>query len=208
MRATLSAALVAALSIGALAGPALAEDTGFIAGQGPDLWRASRLVGVDVFGPDDKKVGDVTDVLVDHDGRAVAVVIGIGGVLGLGRKDVALPYAALHFTDAPRPSAPAAAAGAPGAAAGLPTEPGLTANSAIPVETPAAQGEAPAAKGGPVGTTAGVPGGAVTGQAAAPVPAGQGGAAGTARSTARPDHARIDLTFDQLKAAPAFGFAQ
>lgn len=205
MRATLSAALVVALSALA-AGPALADDTGFIAGERSDLWRASRLVGVDVFGPDDKKVGDVTDVLVDHDGRVAAVVIGIGGVLGLGRKDVALPYAALHFTDAPRPNLRASASGAPNAASGMPTEPGLTADSAIPVESPAAQGEAPAAKGGPVGTTAGVPGGAVTGQAATPVPTGQG-TASVARTTARPDHARIDLTFDQLKAAPSFTVA-
>ena len=200
MRATLSAALVVALSALA-AGPALADDTGFIAGERSDLWRASRLVGVDVFGPDDKKVGDVTDVLVDHDGRVAAVVIGIGGVLGLGRKD-----AALHFTDAPRPNLRASASGAPNAASGMPTEPGLTADSAIPVESPAAQGEAPAAKGGPVGTTAGVPGGAVTGQAATPVPTGQG-TASVARTTARPDHARIDLTFDQLKAAPSFTVA-
>lgn len=200
------AALLAGLSLGAT-GLAHAADPGFIAGESPGLWRASRLAGVDVLGADGRKLGTVTDVLVDHDGRPAAVVIGVGGLLGLGRKDVALPFDALHFTDAPRP----AAAGSASATAGLPTEPGLAADSALPVETPAAQAEpagagapAPAAKGGPVGTTAGVPGGTVTGQAAAPLPAGT---PAPARTTARPDHGTVALTADELRAAPAFAFA-
>ena len=213
MRHTLPAALLAALSLAAAAaGPARAADPGFIAGESPGLWRASRLAGLDVLGPDGRKVGTVDDVLVDHDGHAAAVVIGVGGLLGLGRKDVALPFDALHFTDAPRP-----AAGGGTATAGLPTEPGLAAESALPVETPAAQAEpagagapAPAAKGGPVGTTAGVPGGTVTGQAAAPLPAGSAthaAAQAPARTTARPDHGTVALTAEELKAAPAFAYA-
>ena len=203
-------AMVASLSCG----PALAGSDAVVERQGPDLWRASRLVGVDVLGPDGRKVGDITEVLLDHDGRAAAVVIGVGGFLGIGRKDVALPYAALHLTGVPRAGVQRADIAAPGNAAGMPTEPGLTAGSAIPVETVAAQREppagampAPAAVGGPVGTTSGVPGGTVTGQASAPIPAGSHAEAATVPSTSRPDHGTIDLTADQLKAAPAFAFA-
>lgn len=206
---------VAAIMAGLSCGPALAGSDAVVERQGPDLWRASKLVGVDVFGPDGRKVGDVSEVLLDHDGRAAAVVIGVGGFLGIGRKDVALPYEALHLTGEPRAGIQQAGVAAPGDAAGMPTEPGLTAGSAIPVETAAAQREppagatpAPAAVGGPVGTTSGVPGGTVTGQASAPVPAGQvGPAAAAVPSTARPDHGTIDLTAEQLKAAPAFAFA-
>ena len=163
---------VTAMMAGLCCGPALAGSDAVIERQGPDLWRASKLVGVDVFGPDGRKVGDVSEVLLDHDGRAAAVVIGVGGFLGIGRKDVALPYGALHLTGEPRAGVQQTGAAAPGDAAGMPTEPGLTAGSAIPVETAAAQREppagattAPAALGGPVGTTSGVAGGTVTGQA-------------------------------------------
>ena len=215
---------------------ALAQSGPFLSGEGADLWRASRLVGLDVLGPDGKKVGTVSDVLMDHDGHAADVVIGVGGFLGLGQKDVALPFAQVRFTDAPRPGGAdgataaaqekgaflsanggmagsglaggaGAAKGAPNSAAGMPTEPGMAAGSAVPVETPAAQSNPPAAAvGGPVGTTAGVPGGRATGLAATPA-APPGGTAAPARSTARPDHATVDLTADQLKAAPAFTFA-
>ena len=198
----------AALALAPLLSPAaaLAQSGPFLAGQGPDLWRASRLVGVDVLGPDGKPVGTVSDVLLDHDGRAVAAVIGVGGFLGLGRKDVALPFASLHFTQEPRPGA--SAVGTPDSANGMPTEPGMAAGSAVPVETAAAQSGPPAAAlGGPVGTTTGVPGGGPTGSAATPA-APPGATAAPARSTARPDHATVDVTAEELKAAPAFTFAR
>lgn len=195
-------ALTAALALA----PVAAAAQSFIAGEGPDQWRASKLAGTDVLGPDGKKVGSVSDVLMDHDGHAAAVVIGVGGFLGIGQKDVALPFAEVHFTQDPRPGAPAV--NPSDTAAGTPTEPGLTANSAIPVETPAAQSPASGvALGGPVGTTTGVPGGQATGLASAPA-GGLSGTAAPARSTARPDHATVDLTADQLKAAPAFSFVR
>lgn len=196
--------LAAALAL--IPGMALAQSGLFLGQQGPDLWRASRLAGVDVLGPDGRKVGTVSDVLMDHDGRAADVVIGVGGFLGLGEKDVALPYGSVRFTQEPRPGA--AGVGAPDSAGGMPTEPGMAAGSAVPIETPAAQSDAPsAALGGPVGTTAGVAGGRATGMASTPA-AAPGGTATLARSTARPDHATVDLTVDQLKAAPSFSFAR
>jgi hypothetical protein len=60
-------------------------------------WRVPKLVGVGVFGPDDKQVGKIKDVLMDHDGKAQAVVIGVGGFLGMGSKDVGVPFSALHW---------------------------------------------------------------------------------------------------------------
>lgn len=199
-------ALLLAVALAAAPAAALAQGTAFLSTEGPGLWRASKLAGVDVLGPDGKKVGDVSDVLIDHDGRAVAVVIGVGGFLGLGQKDVAVPFASVHFTQDPRPGAPGVSA--PDSANGMPTEPGMPAGSAVPVETPAAQSTPPsAALGGPVGTTTGVPGGRATGLAGTPV-LPPGATASPARSTTRPDHATVDLTAEQLKAAPAFSFAR
>jgi putative membrane protein len=67
----------------------------------PEEWRASKLAGVPIYGPDNKKVGSITDVLMSKEGRAESVVVGVGGFLGIGEKDVAIPFAEVKFTDQP-----------------------------------------------------------------------------------------------------------
>ena len=69
----------------------------FVTTQATDQWRAPKLVGIGVFGPDDKQIGKIKDVLMSHDGNAETVVIGIGGFLGFGTKDVAVPFAAMQW---------------------------------------------------------------------------------------------------------------
>lgn len=66
-----------------------------------DEWRASKLAGVSIYGPDNKKVGTITDVLMNREGKAELVVIGVGGFLGIGEKDVSVPYDQVKFTDQP-----------------------------------------------------------------------------------------------------------
>jgi sporulation protein YlmC with PRC-barrel domain len=55
-------------------------------------WRGSKLVGVDVYGSDNSKIGDINEVIVDRNGQAKAIVIGVGGFLGIGEKNVAIPW--------------------------------------------------------------------------------------------------------------------
>ena len=43
--------------------------------QKPDQWLASNFKGTDVLGPDDKKIGDVTDILFDKNGKIEAYVV-------------------------------------------------------------------------------------------------------------------------------------
>lgn len=62
----------------------------FVSSQKPDQWLASRFKGTDVVGSDDKKIGDVSDVLFDKTGKIEAFVVSVGGFLGMGAKDVAL----------------------------------------------------------------------------------------------------------------------
>ena len=47
----------------------------------------------------DNKVGEITDVLLDKDGKVGAFIVWIGGFLGIGEKDVAVPFEAVHATD-------------------------------------------------------------------------------------------------------------
>jgi sporulation protein YlmC with PRC-barrel domain len=52
-----------------------------------------------VYDPGDNKIGEVMDVLVNHDGKIDAFIVGVGGFLGAGEKDVAVPFDAIHFTN-------------------------------------------------------------------------------------------------------------
>ena len=65
--------------------------------QALDQWRAAKLVGVGVYDSDQKKVGSIRDILMDHDGNAQTIVIGIGGFLGIGTKDVAVPFKSVQW---------------------------------------------------------------------------------------------------------------
>jgi sporulation protein YlmC with PRC-barrel domain len=58
--------------------------------QGKDEWLASKLRGTTVVGSDNQKVGDVVDILLDKSGQVRAFIVGVGGVLGLGAKEVAI----------------------------------------------------------------------------------------------------------------------
>jgi hypothetical protein len=68
---------------------------GFV--QKPDAgdWRASKLIGASVVGPDNKSIGDINELLVAEDGGIDAVVVGVGGFLGIGEKNVAIPFDSL-----------------------------------------------------------------------------------------------------------------
>src|ERR1700730_13263281 len=50
-----------------------------------------------VYDPTDAKIGEIMDVLVDRDGKTVALIVGVGGFLGMGEKDVAVPLNAVQF---------------------------------------------------------------------------------------------------------------
>jgi sporulation protein YlmC with PRC-barrel domain len=52
-----------------------------------------------VYDRSDNKIGDIKDVLVDHSsGRIAAFIVGVGGFLGAGEKDVAEPFEAIKAT--------------------------------------------------------------------------------------------------------------
>jgi hypothetical protein len=52
-----------------------------------------------VYDPQDSKIGEIMDVLVGHDGKVAALIIGVGGFLGAGEKDVAVPFNAVQVTN-------------------------------------------------------------------------------------------------------------
>lgn len=64
-------------------------------------WRASKLVGLNVYNQGNEKLGDISEVLLDNAGRVQAVVIGVGGFLGVGQRDVAIAFDKIKFVDTP-----------------------------------------------------------------------------------------------------------
>ncbi len=79
------------------AGTSTVQKPGFMRNQSENEWRSSHLIGASVYGPGDSSIGEVNDVLVGRSGNVRAVVIGVGGFLGVGQKNVAVPFSALNI---------------------------------------------------------------------------------------------------------------
>jgi hypothetical protein len=62
---------------------------------------ATGTLGHVVIGPDEKAVGRIVEVLVNDTGQPRAAVLDVGGFLGLGNRQVAVAWRALHFTPTP-----------------------------------------------------------------------------------------------------------
>lgn len=68
-------------------------------------WRTSKLVGLNVYNNNNESIGSITDLLTDKSGNIKAVVLGVGGFLGVGEHLVAVAFDQIKFVDQPVPSA-------------------------------------------------------------------------------------------------------
>ncbi|MEQ8897595.1 MAG: PRC-barrel domain-containing protein [Roseovarius sp.] len=53
---------------------------------------AEDLEGVSVYGTDEDRLGEISDLVLSDDGRITEVIVDVGGFLGIGEKPVALPF--------------------------------------------------------------------------------------------------------------------
>ncbi len=81
----------------ATASPAASSDKMMLKGK----WRASKLMGLDVYNEANEKLGDINELILDKDGKVNAVVIGVGGFLGMGEHDIAVTMDKLKFVEEP-----------------------------------------------------------------------------------------------------------
>jgi sporulation protein YlmC with PRC-barrel domain len=77
--------------------PAAASDSSSFQGN----WRASKLVGLNVYNDNNESLGSINDLLTDKSGNIKAVVIGVGGFLGVGEHLVAVPLDKIKFVNEP-----------------------------------------------------------------------------------------------------------
>src|ERR1700692_2312028 len=87
-------------------------------------WRASKMVGLSVYNDNNQSIGSINDLLTDKNGNIKAVVIGVGGFLGMGAHLVAVPYGKIKFVN--EPIAYTGVAGSPNGAGGRPASPVTT----------------------------------------------------------------------------------
>lgn len=144
----------------------------------PGQWRASQLEGLDVYNQNNEKIGDISEMLVDQSGKIQAVVIGVGGFLGIGERDVALQFDQVRFVMEPRANATASNTTTTGTAGA-----GNTASNTMTT--------APNTTGSTANTTSGT------------ASSNMSGNAGAANRTS-PDHAMVNMTKEQLQGMPEF----
>ncbi|EHS53589.1 PRC-barrel domain protein [Rhizobium sp. PDO1-076] len=76
---------------------AAASDS-YLTAQSESQMSANDFMGQAIYTGDNQSIGDINDLLVEKDGGIVAAVVGVGGFLGIGEKNVAVPFSKITLT--------------------------------------------------------------------------------------------------------------
>ena len=90
------------LSCALAAGAAIAQDTTSATGTAvasPTAVDATKLIGRNIVDGGGDTVGEIDSVVIDQSGQVRYVIVGVGGFLGIGKKDVALAWDRLMIAD-------------------------------------------------------------------------------------------------------------
>jgi hypothetical protein len=107
------------------AAPATASDSSFHGN-----WRTSKLVGLNVYNEANESLGSINDLLTDKQGNIKAVVIGVGGFLGVGERLIAVSYDKIKFVNEPVQTSAAGSGGSSGMNKSSSTSSGMTTGAA------------------------------------------------------------------------------
>lgn len=80
------------------AAPSAVASAQFLNEQESDDWLASNLIGLSVTNAENERLGEINDLVTDENGKIVAALIGVGGFLGIGEKDVAVRFEDLKLS--------------------------------------------------------------------------------------------------------------
>jgi hypothetical protein len=58
---------------------------------------ASRLIDADVYGANDREIGEIEDIIIPLGGGAPVAVLSVGGFLGIGERHVAVPWGSPNY---------------------------------------------------------------------------------------------------------------
>jgi sporulation protein YlmC with PRC-barrel domain len=95
-----SSALALLLTAGIAAGPvSAAQPPQMITTLPGEALPISDFYNQNVYDARDNKIGEINDLLLDNGGKINAVIVGVGGFLGVGEKNVAVPFQALKVAE-------------------------------------------------------------------------------------------------------------
>lgn len=77
---------------------AAAGDPTYLTQQSETQVSANDYIGKQIYNAGDESIGKVNDLILEENGGIVAAVVGVGGFLGIGEKDVALPMSKVSMT--------------------------------------------------------------------------------------------------------------
>jgi sporulation protein YlmC with PRC-barrel domain len=88
--------VIALVAAALLSGQVAAEtvsptDQRFVRESKVGQWKASKTLGLKVYNDKNENIGQITELLFDKQGQIEAVVIGVGGFLGVGKREIAVP---------------------------------------------------------------------------------------------------------------------
>jgi hypothetical protein len=69
------------------------------------VWQSSKVIGLNVYNEQNEKIGSIKDLMLDKAGKVDTAVIGVGGFLGMGERDVAVKWSELKWSTEPVKSA-------------------------------------------------------------------------------------------------------
>jgi sporulation protein YlmC with PRC-barrel domain len=82
--------------------PAPTTDTAqagsYLTEQSADQISANTYIGQSVYNGQNESIGGIQDLIMQKQGGVVAAVVGVGGFLGMGQKNVAVPFSKITAT--------------------------------------------------------------------------------------------------------------
>ena len=75
-----------------------AGDLNYATTQNSSDFRSTKMVGLNVYNSKSEKIGDINDLIIGADGSITHAVVGVGGFLGMGEKNVAVPFRSIKMT--------------------------------------------------------------------------------------------------------------
>ena len=78
-----------------MAAPAVAG--AYATAQSATDWRSSKVLGLNVYNAKSEKIGDINDLIIGSNGTITHAIVGVGGFLGMGEKNVAIPFSSVKM---------------------------------------------------------------------------------------------------------------
>lgn len=78
-----------------------AGDASYLTEQAENQVSANTYIGQSVYNASDESIGEINDLIIEKEGGIAAAIVGVGGFLGIGEKNVAVPFDKIAIADQP-----------------------------------------------------------------------------------------------------------